>query len=209
MIGLGNDPETRLSRFGQGLHAAGLAVSVALFSAVYVPAVGALHSEQTRISDKIDAAARLAGSADTLHDEHRDLVQRQAETQARTAQLLGRIPDSPQESEFLAHIARLARTASLSIRSFRPIATQTHERYSEIEVQLSAAGTWPGLCRFLAGLETLPRLCRVTRLSIASEKSVGGIYPAEFTFAIYFAPGRQEPSAAGPEDAVTNTRSTP
>jgi Tfp pilus assembly protein PilO len=185
------DPDARLSRLGHGLHVAGLGIAAALFAAVYIPAIGALDSEQARIATEIDVASRLATSAEALREEHRTLQEQQAASLTRMSQLLGRIPDAPQESEFLAHIARLAREAPLSIGSFRPIATRTYDRYSEVEVELSVAGRWDGLCQFLAGLETLPRLCRVSRLSIASESSVDGMYPADFTFVIYFAPARQ------------------
>ena len=187
---LAPDPDARLSRLGHGLHLAGLGIAAALFAAVYVPTIGALDSEQARIATEIEAASRLAASAESLREEHRTLQEQQAASLARTSQLLDRIPDAPQESEFLAHIARLAREAPMSIGSFRPMATRTYDRYSEVEVELSVAGRWEGLCHFLAGLETLPRLCRVSRLSIGSESSSEGVYPADFTFVIYFAPVR-------------------
>ena len=198
---LDSDPDTRLSRLGHGLHVAGLGIAAALFAAVYVPAIGALHSEQARIATEIDVASRLLASAEKLREEHRALREQQAASLVRTSQLLGRIPDAPQESEFLAHIARLAREAPLSIGRFRPTATRTYDRYSEVEVELSVAGRWDGLCQFLAGLETLPRLCRLSRFSVASESSADGVYPVDFTFVIYFAPARRaDKSVTQPED---------
>ena len=192
--------DLRLARYGRCLHVAGLVIAVVLFAVVYVPALGALWHTETRITGQIDAATRLLDSADALREEHGKLLERQAETQIRTAQLMARIPDAPQESEFLAHIARLAQQSSLSIRNFRPVATRARDRDSEVEVHLSAEGRYEGLCRFLAGLETLPRLCSVTRLSVVNEKPASGTLPVEITFVIYFAP-----RTAGPADRDRRT----
>jgi Tfp pilus assembly protein PilO len=197
MSRLDDSTETRWSRYGSCLHAGGLAVAAALFAVVYVPAIGALRFEQTRITDEIATARRLVDSGEKLRQEHRELTRQQADAQSRAEQLLARIPDAPRETEFLAHLARLARTAPLSIRDFRPVATQAHDRFSEVQVELSAQGSYQGICRFLAGLETLPRLCDVTRLNINSERSADGTYPLELTLAIYFTPRAAEGHAGG------------
>jgi Tfp pilus assembly protein PilO len=177
-----------ISRYGDWLHACGLAVAGALFCAVYVPAIGALRSEQARIEDDISSARRLLDSAEDLRREHRDLSSQEGQAEARTEQLLARIPHAPQESEFLAHVARLAQDAPLSLKDFRPSESKSHDRFSEMEIQLSAEGSYTGICRFLTGLENLPRLCSISRLSIDSERGSNGNYPVELTLMIYFTP---------------------
>ncbi|HUG89647.1 MAG TPA: type 4a pilus biogenesis protein PilO [Planctomycetaceae bacterium] len=200
MSRLDDASDARLSRAGGWLHAAGLAVAAALFAAVYIPAIGALHSQQAGIAAQTDAATQLLDSAEALRREHADLVARQAEVQTRTGQLLSRIPETPQESEFLAHIARLAHQSPLAVRNFRPVATTDYDHYSEIEVHLTAVASYEGLCRFLAGLESLPRLCTVKRFSIVSEPAaqvvvtpaasgaLAATWPVEITLTIYFTP---------------------
>ena len=74
--------------------------------------------------------------------------------------------------------------------------------YQELEIRLSAEGTYPSLCRFLVGLEELPRLCNVRSMNVyGTGTSTEGRYPIDLTVVVFFAPVEEE---SKPSEEVDN-----
>lgn len=104
----------------------------------------------------------------------------------RLDELTDMIPETPQESRFLAQLSQLAESACLQISDFRPGPVEDDEALKRIEVRLSGAGSYICLCDFLHGLHSLPRLTHVSELAI-SPINEEGVYPISMSLAIFFA----------------------
>ncbi|MCP4787262.1 MAG: type 4a pilus biogenesis protein PilO [Fuerstiella sp.] len=98
------------------------------------------------------------------------------------------IPHNPEESLFLAQLSMLADDSTLTIQNFRPGRPEENDRVQRIRVQLTGEGSYEGICKFLDGLRSLPRLTHVSKLQI-DPITVSGTYPLDMELSIFFAAG--------------------
>jgi Tfp pilus assembly protein PilO len=120
-----------------------------------------------------------------------------AGSEKATAELLQRIPTAPRESDFLAQVCRLADQTGVEVADYHPQSIEKRENHQEMQVKLSMRGGYPALCQFLAEVDHLPRLCRLTQLEVGSAVA-GTRLPVEMTFRIYLAPpGDSDPKKKG------------
>ena len=187
-----NSTQKRLASLGWWLHAGGLLLTAAIF-AIALIAYQSFDRDRDRLDRQISAMSRFLNTGDEIHFDHRDLNQRLSVMEGRLTDLMTRIPAARNESDFLAQLTELAHQYKLKIQNYRPGVVFEKEKYSEMEIKLSAEGSYQSCCRFLAGLESLPRLCRITHLNISAPDDAE-IYPIEMTLRIYFAPLQQTTS---------------
>ena len=168
------------------LHAAGLLLTL---GSLAFPVL-VLHShdrDYERLERKVSSLSTFLRTGGEIHADNRELNRELASVESRLADLMARIPDARDESVFLAQIAELAAQHQLVIRNYRPGIVHEKEKHREMEISVSANGDYQSWCRFLDGLESLPRLCRVTNLNISAPDE-STTYPIEMTLRIYFAP---------------------
>jgi len=164
----GQDPESRLKCLGWWLHGAGLGVGVAGIALAYVLVFRPLHEEIGDCQARATTVEGLLADAASVRAEHRRLCESISRMEADEATIRSRVPEEPLEAEFLAQLTEAASQAGLKIKDFRPAAPLARDTHSQIEIQFSCAGPYPGLCRFLERLSGLPRLARVERLEVTS-----------------------------------------
>ena len=187
-----NSTQNRLASLGWLLHAGGLLLTAAIFAIAFF-AYQSFDRDCDRLARQILATSRFLNTDDEIRFNHRDLNQRLSVMEGRLTDLMTRIPAARNESDFLAQLAELARQHKLKIQNYRPGVVFEKEKHREMEIRLTAEGSYQSCCRFLAGLESLPRLCRITHLNI-SVPDDAEIYPIEMTLRIYFAPLQQTTS---------------
>ena len=179
-----------------GLHGAGCAVAGALVLAGSFLYAFQVH-EQDRVQREYLRAENCLKNADATQRTYQALRQRQQREQARIEQLLRRVPVGPAESEFLALLADLSKQCDFSVRSFRPGGISSSGTFSQMEISLACDGTYESLCRFLDGLESLPRLCRVAGVSISAASEAGDRCTVELQLQLLFSrPDSPKPPAA-------------
>jgi Tfp pilus assembly protein PilO len=163
-----------------------------------------LKADRDRTERLLEATREFVESGDSIESEARLVAQRLEETRVEYQHALRSVPDATYESEFLSELSTLAADSNLAIREFRPGGVTHRDRYDELEIRLSAEGTYPNLCRFLAGLEALPRLCNVRSLSVTGTgSSSGNRYPIDMTVVVFFAPLEFDvPLAEEPDDGT-------
>lgn len=163
------------------------AVTLIALLGLYMGVVHPLQRETAQLSEQCVELRTLIQQTSKITQTRRQLERQLAEKEKATADLLKRIPVSPQESEFLAQVSHLANETGLEIVDYHPGAVEPLETHHEMEVKISARGDYPAVCRFLNESSEMPRLCRLIQLTIGSESS-GDMLPIELTFRIYFAP---------------------
>ena len=171
-----------------GLHACGLGAAAAIVYATWALVIAPLQNQHAVMSARIAEESRVQARGSAIRTRHREVDRQLADFEATFARVISRIPETPRESEFLAQITHLARTCQLKIQRYHPREPVNEGTHTALEVQLEATADYAGICRFLDGLRTLARLCRVTRLRVHAVGPEGTDLPIEMTLRIYFAP---------------------
>lgn len=82
----------------------------------------------------------------------------------------------------------------MDVDDYRPQAVEDRASHRELEVRFTMRGEYPSLCQFMALVDELPRLCRLTQLEISGPVA-GKALSVEATFRIYFAADPAEQAA--------------
>ncbi|MGM0487524.1 MAG: type 4a pilus biogenesis protein PilO [Planctomycetota bacterium] len=156
---------------------------------------------------QVEAAEENEGPSPSAGDKLPEIRRalRQAETElekahAHAQQLRQRIPDDPDEAEFLKQVSRLAAATGLEIRDYRRGSLAVKESYSELQINLTCSARYAELCRFLEALDELPRILTIEKLAISSPDE-GDEYPVDLSLSVYFRGRRQAPET---EEAESN-----
>ncbi len=171
-----------------GLHAGGLGVTVAIVYVTCTFAVVPMQDRHLTMASSILEEKRWMAQSSEIHSHHREIELKLSHSEESFARVISRIPETPHESEFLAQVTELARNSKLRIQRYHPREPVNEGTHTALEVQLDLIADYPGICRFLDGLRTLARLCRVTSLHVRSMGSEGAELAIEMTLRIYFAP---------------------
>jgi Tfp pilus assembly protein PilO len=145
-----------------------------------------LGRDAVGVEQQVTVSEGFVQTAARIRTENADLKRRAAELETKMAGLMARIPDKPQESEFLANLATLASETGLMIREYRPGVVTKREKYDELEIELSAQASYESLCRFLSGMQSLSRLCQISQLEIKADE--GAAYSIDMELHVFFAP---------------------
>ncbi|MGH7128193.1 MAG: type 4a pilus biogenesis protein PilO [Planctomycetaceae bacterium] len=170
------------------LHAAGLGVTLALCAAGWLCVLGPITTQTDDARQRLDAARSLLKSDAAVRRRNVSLHAQHDGLESQSRQLLSRMPETPEESEFLAQLTQLAVRTGVLLREFQPSAAAANDSFQELEIRVSAESDYESLCRFLAGVNDLPRLCRLTALDLAVADDPGGPYRVEMGIVIFCAP---------------------
>lgn len=164
------DLDQRLAIASWGLHAAGTA-GVCLILLAGWSLRAAMNWQIAGNQTQEELARMFLASAEKIMDRHQSTQERCALLKGANDALLARIPDAPQEAEFLGLLTELAEQCGLTLNEFRPGPHVARESCTEFDVQLAGRGPYDGVCLFLAGIDGLPRLCKLNdlRLAVADE----------------------------------------
>jgi len=128
---------------------------------------------------------RLLASASGTQRKVRHLRHAVADLTKREEEFEERIPATPREAAYLALITETANSVGLTIGNYQPGNVTRREQFSEMELQLSAEGSFPAICQFVAGIEKASRLTAIKRMSILAPPKANR-YPVDLTLVLYF-----------------------
>lgn len=106
----------------------------------------------------------------------------------------------PQEKEFdkiLKEVSQMAETNSLQTKTVRTLKQERSSNYSEQPIQMTLSGNFNGFYLFLQQLEKLPRITRITSMSLQKIAERDGDMQATMTLSIFFEPDGTGSSFAG------------
>lgn len=149
-----------------------------------VLAIGILSAAwltKTIINNHLNAIAQteqdsrdLLQNATQLRDRRLRIKKDLAEVNTRIQESVSRIPSTPQETEVLQLLANLAQQFEFEVQEFRPGGITTREQFKEMEISIRGDGSYQSVCYFLAGIDALPRIGRVSQLTIAAPTEATG-----------------------------------
>lgn len=149
------------------LHGIGVTVASLLLVSGYI-AQRYLMSQHDNAERQHLEAVTLVHNRDQIDAERARLSQLLDQAVARNKAASMRVPQEPNEIEFLEQISDIAKRVGLQIRDYRPGPNSERATYREAEIVLRAESDYDSLCGFIAALQTMPRMCRINMLNITS-----------------------------------------
>lgn len=168
------------------MHAAGLA-GVCLIVFVAWSVQTAFHGQVSANQTHEELTRMFLESAPAIVERHRLARERHTFLKDENDALLAKIPDLPQEAEFLGQLTQLSDQCGLALSDFRPGPHATRENYTEFDVQLTGRGRYESICRFLDSIDHLPRLCKLNDLRLAGADESGEECQVELRLIVPFA----------------------
>ncbi|WP_162006577.1 type IV pilus inner membrane component PilO [Roseimaritima sediminicola] len=152
------------------LHAIGATLAAAILMTGIV-AYGRLDAHCGRLRAECHRASTTLARAAEIAQRRDQSEAALAAARQREQQVHRRIPDQAGEIQFLDQLTQLAQQSGLQIRDYRPGARHQHPTHQETELVLRLEGSYEGLCQFAAGLQRLPRMCRIGNLSLTAPQA--------------------------------------
>ena len=158
-----------------------LSLPVVSYALVFRPQSSEIDRARTEISHKREMLDRLR--AETARND--DLERANAAIAAHVAELEERLPTGKEVDEIIRQVSALAVDAGLappSIKSLKPLEAAG---YREQPLELKTSGSFAGYYDFLVQLERLPRITRITDMTVRRGQAEAEI-SVDFTLNIYF-----------------------
>ena len=167
------------------IHAAGLA-SLIVVGCGYHFVVSAVLTHQQRLNAKeTTRLEELLQHAGDVRRQHGELLQRLSDLERSAEEIRHKIPDQPEESDFLEQISTAAKARGLIIENYTRGGVTTTATHSLLEIRMTGAGDFPSICGFFEEMANLSRVATVRRLSLAVPTN-SDIYPLDITLTLYF-----------------------
>jgi Tfp pilus assembly protein PilO len=188
-----------LIRTGHGLNALGLCAMLVLGIGPYVAAGLPMSAQNAALKRQIEKTTRMLELESHVSERHDKLSREAADHEERRREVLERIPETADEAQFLGQLTELAVRCQLKTGDYRPGPPEKKRAYSQMDIALAAEGSYEQLCRFLSGLETLPRFCRLAGLTVDRTEGDLPSLRIAFTLRIFFnsTPDRPANESAG------------
>jgi type IV pilus assembly protein PilO len=162
-----------------------LAGAGAAFYFLYVQPTVKHDAELTQeIEDRKRALADLQKSTEGIDDINRKIK----ELQDAVAFFESKLPQEKEVETVLAQVWKMAEANSLQAKTIKSGKTERNNNYSEQSIDLSLAGDFTGFYLFIQQLEKLPRLTRVTDMSLTKISEHDGQMQATLTLSVFFEP---------------------
>jgi len=178
------DRKTKLRLTGWLLHGAGV-LSLAAGAVTCHVVTANVYLQRRNANDA--EAARLAGVLETsreTYQEHRRLSGELAQLERNAETMRLRIPDQPQEAEFLRQVTQTANATQLRILNYERKSVIIGKTHAEFDIRLNCCGAYDSICKFLDRLGQLPRVTVVKKLNILARDNPER-YPVDMTLTLY------------------------
>ena len=167
-----------------------VAIPVAAWIFVFVPRNAEINTALANIETR---QARLDQLADVM-TEVPDLEAALDEGERLIARVEARLPRRQHVEGVLERIWQIARRQNLDVRSVKTRSPERSAVYMELPLEVDMAGPFEGFYRFLLELEHLPRVTRLSDLTLkeVNQQPIQGDWPegsvqARFVLRIFFA----------------------
>lgn len=177
--------DQKLMVLGWLFHLGGL-VTLALGACAYHFVISELITH--RQSSDTAEISRLESLLETERDTGRDFARLQTELQRLEASAEAarqRIPEAPQEAEFLAQISEAAAEKGLQIQNFTRGEVTVLATHSQLQIRLTGEGDYTSICGFFEKMANFSRVATVSKLNLRIPTN-SELYPLDMTLTLYF-----------------------
>jgi Tfp pilus assembly protein PilO len=178
--------ETVKLRTFDALLQVGLLAPVVLGSlVVYFGVLSPLRTRAAAVRAQCEQIQNKLQSAPVVRRENQHLKNRLADLQSRAEVVRLRIPDGPEEAEFLHEVHQAAEGAGLRLEDYRRGNVVVGPRHSQLEVHLVGLGNYDSLCRFCQGVDGLRRQTQPKSMLLRANPE-SGTYRLELTLLLFY-----------------------
>jgi type IV pilus assembly protein PilO len=150
------------------------------------------------LKKSVDKKDRLTADVATKKKELNDLRQATAgieDVGRKTAELKqaimffeSKLPQEKEMDKILKEVWQMAQDNTLETKTIKTLKTERAANYSEQPIELVLSGDFNGFYSFLLQLEKLPRITRITNMSLNKITDKEGTMTAKLTLSIFFEP---------------------
>jgi Tfp pilus assembly protein PilO len=167
------------------VHALGgamlLGAGLAFYFGFYAPASADIQKRTTRM----EQLHMLTGASEKVSRDYWDLQKRLAELRHASATARKRMPRRTSTDEFIDNITQLAVSNGLQVELCSAGGPQTSETHTQVEVTCNVRGSYASVGRFLADVDHLTQISKVSSFEIDSDMNSDS-YPVHITFQLYY-----------------------
>ena len=133
-----------------------------------------LQSSLNGVERNIAKREALLERGEDFQASSRRLKEQLASVLETLTALQAKLPDTPDESQFLHELSERALATGVSLSDFRPGAITQRPNCKDIDLRLRGTGSYASVCRWLDQLRDLPRLIRISHVAISGPSAAGG-----------------------------------
>ena len=160
---------------------------------VFAPANKKREAIRAEIIRKQQAMSNLRQSTKGIDDLNKKI----GELQKAIAFFESKLPQEKEFDKILKEVSQMAETNSLQTKTVRTLKQERSSNYSEQPIQMTLSGNFNGFYLFLQQLEKLPRITRITSMSLQKIADRDGDMQATMTLSIFFEPDGGAAAFAG------------
>ena len=102
--------------------------------------------------------------------------------------LEGKLPAEKEIDVILTQVENMVKANALEKKTVKPLKIDRTANYNELPIEMSLSGDFNGFYAFLQQLEKMPRITRVTNMSLTKITDRDGAMQARITLSIFFEP---------------------
>lgn len=179
------DREATLRITGWFIHLVGTVCLLGGIAVYHFVVAELIADEQERIADETAEKERFVARKDIVAEDFDQYTARLAELKKNAETMRQRIPEYPQEADFLRQISQVADQEGVKIIKYDRGSLQRKPTHSEFDVRLSCEGDYRAVCGFLDRLAKLSRVATVQSITLTSANAEQ--YPFELSLLLYYA----------------------
>ncbi|MCC6492040.1 MAG: type 4a pilus biogenesis protein PilO [Pirellulales bacterium] len=167
------------------IHALGGSLLAVLAATIYVGCFVPCGRDMARRAERMKQLEALLSSKEQIAEEHARLKKRLDSLRTATETTLQRMPLRSPSQEFIERAGELATLHDLKMEMCTASAPQSYRSHSQVEVTCRLSGGYARVCRFLAAIDQLSQISKVSRFEMSSG-SDSDAYPTQIVFQLYY-----------------------
>lgn len=167
------------------IHATGAAAMAAAALAFYLGFLAPAAADIEQRTVRMGQLHMLMGSSLRVAGDHRELKSRLETLRQSAASTRKRMPRRTSTQEFIERITQLAAITGMEMELCSAAAPQTHNSHTQVEVTCRASGSYASVCQYLAAIDQLSQISRVSNFEIDAATN-SHAYPVHLTFQLYY-----------------------
>ncbi|MBN1764705.1 MAG: type 4a pilus biogenesis protein PilO [Sedimentisphaerales bacterium] len=159
-----------------------LAIPVGGYFWVFKPAESGMKTTKKELEMKSQKLADLHKALDGIKD-----LGAEVDKLSQAVEFFeSKLPARHEIHKVLEQVTMIADDHRLETRLFKTLKPQPFNKYSEQPIEMEVYGEFDSFYQFLLDVEKLPRLTKITKMSLEKDKDKEGVTNAKFTLSIFF-----------------------
>ncbi len=159
-----------------------LSIPLSSWWLVFRPQNAAIDAAKRDVAHKRELLEKLKAYT----SKNQDLVKANEDMDRRIHVIEDRLPSDKEVDSIVRQVSDVAVACSLNSPTVANVKPRQEAMYMEQPLDMTLSGNWSGFYDFLAKVEQLPRLTRISNMVLRRDDKGDGDMKAEFTISIYY-----------------------